>query len=140
MYIRPSITNGNNAVDTLYFYSSDSTPTLIATLKADPITGYFNLLEAAVNGHYGTWYAEPYTTTLSSKYITIWYPDIALKAELTTGTAGATSGDSVDGKTFNKNTEVSFLIEAPNVGPADISTVKIVFITPAGGKTTQFGT
>ncbi|HJK78072.1 MAG TPA: MEMAR_RS02690 family S-layer glycoprotein [Methanocorpusculum sp.] len=140
VYQTVNVTDGASSVDTLYFYSSDSTPTLIATLKADPITGYFNLLEAAVNGHYGAWYSEPYASSLSDKYITIWYPDIALKAELTTGTAGATSGDSVDGKTFNKNTEVSFLIEAPNVGPADISTVKIVFTTPAGGKTTQFGT
>ncbi|MDV0442656.1 hypothetical protein McpAg1_19200 [Methanocorpusculaceae archaeon Ag1] len=35
---------------------------------------------------------------------------------------------------------MSFLIEAPNVGPADIADVKIVFTTPAAGKTTQFGT
>ncbi|HJK78077.1 MAG TPA: MEMAR_RS02690 family S-layer glycoprotein [Methanocorpusculum sp.] len=125
-----------SGVKTLYFYSSDATPTLIATLKAEA-NDNFNLLEAAVNGHYGAWYTE--ANPASNNYITIWYPDIALKAELTTGLNGATSGDSIDGKTINKNTEVSFLIEAPNVGPADIAAVKIVFTTPASGKTTLFG-
>ncbi len=139
VYQTVRVLDGTTPVTKLYFYSSDSTPTLIATMDAtDAATGTFNLLEASVNGHYGAWYSE--ADSSSGKYITIWYPDIALKAELTTGANGATSGDSVDGKTFNKNTEVSFLIEAPNVGPADISTVKIVFTTPASGKTTQFGT
>jgi hypothetical protein len=34
---------------------------------------------------------------------------------------------------------VLFRSEAPNVGPANIADVKIVFTTPAGGKTTNFG-
>ena len=139
VYQTVNVTNGTQTVNKLYFYSSDATPTLIRTIESDG-NGIFNLLEAVVDGHYGAWYAEPITGgQLSDKYITIWYPEIALKAELTTGANGATSGDSIDGKTINKNTEVSFLINAPNVGPADISAVKIVFTTPAGGKTTTFG-
>ncbi|MCZ0861258.1 PGF-CTERM sorting domain-containing protein [Methanocorpusculum sp. MG] len=130
--------NTGNPVKKLYFYSSDSTPTLIATMESS--TGIYDLLEAAVNGHYGAWYGSEISgSTLPTDYITIWYPEISLKAELTTGSKGVTSGDSVDGKTINKNTQVSFLIEAPNVGPANIATVKIVFTTPASGKTTAFG-
>ncbi|HJK12599.1 MAG TPA: hypothetical protein O0Y14_03420, partial [Methanocorpusculum sp.] len=120
-------------VKELYFYSSDATPTLITTIKADDAeTGTYELLESAVNGHYGAWYTSPDPT--SDSYITIWYPEMSLKAELTDS-----PGDSIDGKTINKNTKVSFFIEAPNVGPAGIAAAKIVFTTPAGGKTTTFG-
>ena len=140
VYQTVNVTNGTQTVDALYFYSSDATPTLIRTIRSDG-NGIFNLLDTVVDGHYGAWYAKPISEDgkLSTEYITIWYPEIALKAELTTGANGATSGDSIDGKTINKNTEVSFLINAPNVGPADISAVKIVFTTPAKGKTTTFG-
>ena len=122
--------------DKLYFLSNDNQPAVLNTLTANG--GVFNLLEAAVNGNYGVWYTG---TTKSGDNITIWYPEISLKAELTTGANGATSGDSIDGKTINKNTLVSFIIEAPKVGQVpDLATTKIVFTTPAGGKTTQFGT
>ncbi|MDV0444449.1 MEMAR_RS02690 family S-layer glycoprotein [Methanorbis rubei] len=136
VYENVRVMNGTAPVSKLYFFSSDATPTLIATMDAEDSIGTFKLLEASVNGHYGAWYVEANT---ASNYVTIWYPEISLKAELTTGDYGATSGDSVDGKTINKNTEVSFLIEAPNVGPANIAQVKIVFTTPAAGKTTTFG-
>ena len=140
VYETVNVTNDTQTVNTLYFYSSDATPTLIRTITSDG-NGIFNLLDTVVDGHYGAWYAKPISEDgkLSTEYITIWYPEIALKAELTTGANGATSGDSIDGKTINKNTEVSFLINAPNVGPAEISAVKIVFTTPAKGKTTTFG-
>ncbi|WP_338095041.1 PKD domain-containing protein, partial [Methanorbis furvi] len=130
VYETVRVENDGTAVPKLYFFSSDATPTLIATMTASDDIGTYNLLDASVNGHYGAWYTD---ADVTSSYITIWYPEISLKAELTTGNGGTTSGDSVDGKTFNKNTEVSFLIEAPNVGPADIADVKIVFTTPAAG-------
>ena len=120
---------------TLYFLSNDNTPAVLNTLTANG--GVFNLLEASINGNYGVWYT---TTTKTANTVTIWYPEIVLKAELTTGLNGATSGDSIDGKTINKNTEVSFIVEAPKVGQVSgLADVKIVFTTPAGGKTTQFG-
>ncbi len=127
-----------NAGDNLYFYSSDATPTLIDTITIGT-NGYVELLKPIVNGHYGAWHIK---ANPESPYITIWYPEISLQAELTTNTAtGGTSGDSIDGKTINRETMVSFLINAPKVAPAykGNAYAKLVFTTPAAGKTTEFG-
>ena len=135
-------------------FSEGSNPTAVNTIYADN-AGNFSLYASSVNGQYGTYYAtDAWDANNMSKTfrVSIWYPEISLKAELTTGGWGVTSGDSIDGKTINKNTNVTFLIDTPMVGPANSSTtdrfvtdgknlsVKIVFTTPVGGKTTDFGT
>ncbi|MDE2524115.1 MAG: MEMAR_RS02690 family S-layer glycoprotein [Methanocorpusculum sp.] len=101
--------------------------------------GKFQLTKEVVNGMYGVYYyaGMPGADT----YITIWYPEISLKAELTTGKDGqSTSGDSIDGKSINKNTNVSFKIGSPKVSPElGNASAKLIFTTPAGGKTNEFG-
>ena len=100
--------------------------------------GKFYLTEAVVGTYYGQYYINGDTST-NGKTINIWYPEISLQAEL-----ADTNGDSIDGKTINKDTFVKFLINAPKVAPAYVKAqtpaiAKIVFTTPASGKTTQFG-
>ena len=118
-------------------YSEGTNPTAVNTISGT--NGVFYLTESVVNGQYGAYYYNG-TPATNGDYIYIWYPEISLQAELTTGADGATSGDSINGKTINKNTQVSFLINSPKVAPAlDGVTAKIVFTTPAGGVTTVFG-
>ena len=122
-------------------YSEGTNPTAVNQISGKD--GVFYLTEAVVNGQYGAYYYDgnkPGSGT-EDKYIYIWYPEISLQAELTTNSVtGTTSGDSINGKTINKNTQVSFLINSPKVAPAlDDVTAKIVFTTPAGGVTTVFG-
>ncbi|HJK76813.1 MAG TPA: hypothetical protein O0X03_04245, partial [Methanocorpusculum sp.] len=118
-------------------YSDGATPSVINQISG--AYGIFYLTEDVVDGQYGTYAVENATAKIGT--VSIWYPEISLQAELTTGANGATSGDSIDGKTINKNTQVSFLINSPKVAPAmDDVTAKIVFTTPAGGQTTYFGT
>ena len=120
-------------------YSEGTNPTALNQISG--IGEIFYLTESAVNGQYGAYYYEGVPSSTSpGKFIYIWYPELSLQAELTTNTTtGATSGDSINGKTINKNTQVSFLINSPKVAPAMSATAKIVFTTPAGGKTTTFG-
>ncbi len=131
-------------------FSDGSSPSVVNQISADS-TGVFYLTEEVVNGQYGTYYvADKWTTTDEmgkTATVNIWYPELTIQAELTTGDNGATAGDSIDGKNVNKDTEVTFLINAPKVAPAyydkDAKTgavAKIVFTTPASGKTTEFGT
>ena len=123
---------------TLTKYSEGTNPTAVNQIAGK--NGVFYLTEAVVNGQYGAYYYEGNPKDDVDTFIYIWYPEISLQAELTTGADGATSGDSINGKTINKNTEVSFLINSPKVAPAlDDVTAKIVFTTPAGGVTTVFG-
>ena len=119
-------------------YSDGATPSVINQISG--AYGIFYLTEDVVDGQYGTYAVENATAKIGT--VSIWYPEISLQAELTTNSVtGATSGDSIDGKTINKNTQVSFLINSPKVAPArDDVTAKIVFTTPAGGQTTYFGT
>ena len=152
-FVYESINLTDSASNVLTKFSEGSNPTAVNTIYADNNAGNFSLYASSVNGQYGTYYA---TSTWQSDMsgvvnISIWYPEISLKGELTTGGWGVTSGDSIDGKTINKNTNVTFLIDTPMVGPANSSTtdrfvtndnnlsVKIVFTTPVGGKTTNFG-
>ncbi|HJK51919.1 MAG TPA: hypothetical protein O0X60_02230, partial [Methanocorpusculum sp.] len=124
-------------------YSDGATPSVINQISG--ASGIFYLTEDVVGGQYGTYNVTGDAGNLDT--ISIWYPEISLQAELTTGANGATSGDSIDGKTINKNTEISFLINSPKVQPAlageeeeeKRASAKIVFTTPAGGQTTYFG-
>ena len=127
---------------TLTQYSSDG-QTADKTISAE--NGVFVLSE--VSGMYGRYYYSGSPSSENGKYLEICHPDITLEAELTTGADGATSNDSIDGKSVYKDTVVSFLINAPKVGPAYYNatagtgaTAKIVFTTPVGGKITAFGT
>ena len=126
-------------------YSEGSHPTALNQISGDSPEQFY-LTEAAVNGQYGAYYYEGAPSSTGS-YIYIWYPELSIQAELTdpVTTWGSTAGDSIDGKTINKDTNVTFLINTPKVGPAFADTVgddiaaKIVFTTPVGGKTTVFG-
>ena len=152
-FVYESINLTNSASNVLTKFSEGSNPTAVNTIYADNNAGNFSLYASSVNGQYGTYYAtSTWQSDMSGVFnISIWYPEISLKGELTTGGWGVTSGDSIDGKTINKNTNVTFLIDTPMVGPANSSTtdrfvtndnnlsVKIVFTTPVGGKTTNFG-
>ena len=130
------IADGGNK---LIKYSEGTNPTAVNTISG--ANGVFYLTEAVVNGQYGAYYygGDKPGENPTNQYIYIWYPEISLQAELTTGANGATSGDSIDGKTINKDTQVSFLINSPQVAPALDVTAKIVFTTPSGGQTTVFG-
>ncbi|HJK07301.1 MAG TPA: hypothetical protein O0X77_01545, partial [Methanocorpusculum sp.] len=107
----------------------------------------------------GVWYDNT-TKADSKKYYSIWYPEITLMGELSwedVNEHATSSGDTINGKTINKDTNVSFIIVAPKLGGVNVSaagekdatsagealtanaTVKIVFTTPANGKTTMFG-
>ena len=63
--------------------------------------GIFNLLDSAVKGQYGSYYT-------GAGYVNIWDPSLTLKVEL----AGS-PGDSVNGKTVTRDTELAFYVEAP---------------------------
>ena len=125
-------------------YSDGASPSAVNVIAGS--NGKFYLTEDVVNGVYGK-YVIGDAAYDSDDCVYIWYPEISLQAELTTNSdTGATAGDSIDGKTVNKDTVVSFLINAPKVGPAFYNaeaktgaTAKIVFTTPASGKTTDFG-
>ena len=125
-------------------YSEGTNPTAVNQISSDS-EGIVYLTEDVVKSQYGAYYFDGTPTTGNTKFIYIWYPELSLQAELTQNPfTGATAGDSIDGKTVNKDTEVTFLINAPKVGPAfvaakDTATAKIVFTTPASGKTTEFG-
>ncbi|MCZ0860755.1 PGF-CTERM sorting domain-containing protein [Methanocorpusculum sp. MG] len=160
VFEKVNLTDGTES-GTLTLFSEGSTPAAVNTIYADSYGNgaNFSLYESSVNGHYGVYYnTSNYTKVKNGEaaFVYIWYPEISLKAELTTDpNTGATSGDSIDGKTINKDTVVSFLINTPYVGPVNASkafpdgrfvsdgknlTAKIIFTTPAGGKTTDFNT
>ncbi len=140
---------------TLYKLSGDQNPVILdqITLKAGN-----RILASQIGSNTGAWYN---TTTPSTANLTnIYYPEITLSAELATlmvagdGTYDL-KGDSINGKTINTNTPIAFIIDAPRVGGVNVtdgvtmtgetlkdynlSQVKLVFTTPAGGKTDVFG-
>ena len=132
---------------TLTKYSEGTNPTAVKQIAGTK--GLFYLTESVVGGQYGAYYYKGAPgSTSPSEYIYIWYPELTIQAELTDPdtTWGATAGDSIDGKTINKDTNVTFLVNTPMVGPVNVNdrfdelAVKIVFTTPVGGKTTVFGT
>ncbi|HJK37060.1 MAG TPA: hypothetical protein O0X35_04965, partial [Methanocorpusculum sp.] len=142
------IVNGTTTSGKLTKFSDGAQPSVVNQISSDA-NGVFYLTKENVGSNYGTYYlaASWADVTTTTPYINIWYPEISLQAELTTNlNTGASAGDSIDGKTINKDTTVSFLINAPKVGPAyyNVQTVtganaKIVFTTPVSGKTTAFG-
>ena len=140
------IVNGTQTAGKLTKFTDGQTPAVVNQISSDA-TGVFYLTEEVVGNNYGTYYLSA-AWNEDAPYINIWYPELSLQAELTTNQeTGATAGDSIDGKNVNKDTVVTFLINAPKVGPAYYNatagtgaTAKIVFTTPVSGKTTQFGT
>ena len=68
-------------------FSEGSNPTAVNTIYADN-AGNFSLYASSVNGQYGTYYAIDAwdANNMSNTFrVSIWYPEISLKAELTTG-------------------------------------------------------
>ena len=132
-------------------FSEGSNPTSVNTIYGEwngENNATFTLYDTAVGSNYGTYYATTnYSNASKAGSVSIWYPELTLKAELATvngPTDVTTSGDSIDGKSITKNTNVAFLIDAPRVGPAYDETnfaaaAQIMFTTPAAGKTTYFG-
>ena len=122
---------------TVYKLSGDTVPVILDQFN---LTVGQRILASQVGDNTGAWYTN--STDKSNEYlVNIYYPEISLSAELasTLGKGATTSGDSIDGKTINTNTNIAFIIDAPRVGVENISSVKIVFTTPAGGKIDQFG-
>ncbi|HJJ98452.1 MAG TPA: hypothetical protein O0Y00_04705, partial [Methanocorpusculum sp.] len=128
---------------TVYKLSGDTEPVILDQFN---LTVGQRILASQVGDNTGAWYTN--STDKSNKYlVNIYYPEITLSAELATEKDGkwTTAGDSIDGKTINTNTNVSFIIDAPRVGPAYTEgssfqpSAKIVFTTPAGGKIDVFG-
>ena len=135
-----------NTSITIYKLSGDLNPVVLDSFN---ITNDERLLPSQVGDNTGVWYLA---NSNQADYIYIYYPEISLSAELasTLGTGATTSGDSINGKTINTNTNIAFIIDAPRVGGVNVtggavvgtqnlSQVKIVFTTPAGGKIDQFG-
>ncbi len=131
VYENISILDSPEATTLTYYNGNEQSQ--VHTITA--VNGVFVLSEIAVNGKYGRYYYSGSPSAGTGKYLEISYPEISLKAELTDS-----PGDSIDGKTINKRTNVSFIIDVPKVGPANIgATAKIIFTTPTGGKGTTFG-
>ena len=133
---------GDAATVTLYKMSEGSTPAIIDTIK---LTNGSILWDTLVGQNTGVWYIDS-NDVEAADYTAIWYPEVTLKAELATEEGGVwtTAGDSIDGKTINRATNVSFILEAPklagvNVNSGKNATVDLVFTTPVGGKTKYFG-
>ena len=124
-------------------YSDGSNPAAVNQISGT--AGQFYLTEEVVGGQYGKYfYGGVPTDDNNAQFIYIWYPELTMQAELTQANNGV-AGDSIDGKTVNKDTKVTFLINAPKVGPAFVARgnpaiAKIVFTTPVSGKTTAYGT
>ena len=132
-------------------YTDGGNPTAVNQISGikEGNNASFLLTKEAVNGQYGAYYFNGTPATGNTNITYIWYPELSIQAELTSpvNTWGSTAGDSIDGRSINKDTNVTFLINTPKVGPANSSSnsfgnnfaVKIVFTTPVGGKITYFG-
>ena len=95
---------------TLVMLDSNDNPLNIIT-GSQTTDGYnYNLVESVVKSNYGRYY---FNGVKGANYIDIWAPELVLKAEL-----ADYPGTSVDGKTVTKNTEITFSLQAPHVGPA----------------------
>ena len=127
------VVDGSDSPSKLIKYSEGTNPTAVNIISSDE-NGVFYLTESVVNGQYGTYYYSGTPSSTNTDYIYIWYPEISLQAEL-----ADSPGDSIDGTTITRDTQVSFLINSPKVAPAMGAVAKIVFTTPSGGTTTAFG-
>ncbi|MDE2521719.1 MAG: hypothetical protein O0X93_00985, partial [Methanocorpusculum sp.] len=138
VFVYEDIEVDDDSSTSLIQYSDGPNPQALNVISGKD--GKFQLTEEVVNGMYGTYYYKGDPKTGGSEYVTIWYPEISLKAELTTGKDGmSTSGDSIDGKSINKNTFINFKIGSPQVAPILGCSAKLIFTTPSGGKTHSFG-
>ena len=143
-----SIDGNTSGIHKLTKYSDGSNPTAVNQISSDA-QGVFYLTEGVVNGQYGAYFLDDADPKNAAPAVYIWYPELSIQAELTKFDAQGNAyvaGDSIDGKNVNKDTNVTFLINAPKVGPAyyaynktNPATAKVVFTTPASGKTTYFG-
>ena len=123
---------------TLMHYTQDDNPVITNIISSK--NGVFSLNNGDVNGNYGRYYYNGSPSSENGKYIEIYYPEITLKAELVEEN-GENTGNSIDGKSINKKTNITFIIEVPTVGTAQIgATAKIVFKTPDGRDVKIFGT
>ena len=149
VYEKINVTGVTNPSPMLTLYSSGENPQVIKQISGTVVDNniYFYLTEAAVGTNYGK-YVVGNKADGSDGIVYIWYPEIGLEARLAEN--GAVLADSIDGKTINKNTEVSFLINSPQVASAFLNTTsakvidqaayaKVIFTTPVSGKTTAFG-
>ncbi|HJK20834.1 MAG TPA: MEMAR_RS02690 family S-layer glycoprotein [Methanocorpusculum sp.] len=96
---------------TLVMLDSNGNPVNILTGSEVAENEYtYNLISTAIGSNYGRYYLDG---DKANGYIDIWAPELVLKAELAND-----AGTSVDGKTVTKNTEITFSLQAPHVGPA----------------------
>ncbi|MDE2443600.1 MAG: hypothetical protein O0X49_04380, partial [Methanocorpusculum sp.] len=130
--IRNSDGPGSYATSIAYM-TGDANPTPVNTIAADA-NGVINLLDVAVNGYTGAY--RIYDGSIwTGSYLYIWMPELKLDAWY----AGST--DSVNGQTVAKSSSITYVIDAPKVGPSGIgAAADIIITTPVGGKTTMLGT
>ena len=115
------------------YMTGDAYPSVLNTISADA-NGVINLLDVSVNGYTGA-YRIYDGSTWTGSYLYIWMPELRLDAWY------AGSADSVNGQTVAKSSSITYVIDAPKVGPSGIGAVAAITITtPVGGKTTMLGT
>ncbi|MDE2521551.1 MAG: MEMAR_RS02690 family S-layer glycoprotein [Methanocorpusculum sp.] len=133
----------------LTLYSSGANPQVINSISGTVVDDklYFYLTESSVGKNYGK-YVVGNDASGANGIVYIWYPEISLEGRLAQN--GVALSDSIDGQTVNRETPITFLINSPQVASAFLNTTKdgvvnqaaaakVVFTTPAGGKTTSFG-
>lgn len=134
--IKIKIRNGDGPgsyATSIAYMTGDANPTPVNTIPADA-NGVINLLDVSVNGYTGA-YRIYDGSTWTGSYLYIWMPELSLDAWY----AGST--DSVNGQTVAKSSSITYVIDAPKVGPSGIGAVAgIIVTTPVGGKTTMLGT
>ena len=108
VYVQIYVKDAN--ASTLVMLDNNGNPVNILTGSAVDGGYTYNLVESVVGSNYGRYYLDGNKTY---GYIDIWAPELVLKAELANN-----PGTSVDGKTVTKNTEITFSLQAPHVGPA----------------------
>ena len=108
-----------NFTGTLYLLSGDSEPVVLDSFT---INAGERILPGFIGTNTGVWYDNT-TKASSKKYYSIWYPEITLMGELSEMDKGhaTSSGDTINGKTINKDTNVSFIIVAPKLGGVNVS-------------------
>ena len=110
--------NGTAATSvTLYQLSGDTNPVILDTIT---LTNTTRILASQIGDNTGAWYTD--TNKSRANIVYIYYPEITLSAELASalGEGATTSGDSIDGKTINTNTNIAFIIDAPRVGGVNV--------------------
>ena len=134
--IKIKIRNGDGPgsyATSISYMTGDANPTPINTIPADA-NGIINLLDVSVNGYTGA-YRIYDGSTWTGSYLYIWMPELSLDAWY------ADSTDSVNGQTIAKSSSITYVIDAPKVGPSGIgAAADIIITTPVGGKTTILGT